>query len=136
MASCGESIHVTGRSPMLDAFPELRHPKPAQARTEPVAAASVWLGLTASGPGFAWSPFSARVIKIERLGELFAVDLEANEGSVVMGEKSGEGCSTRVVGLATVRVVQGEVVQKGQVIGTRDVTDETSIRCKSVRQAS
>lgn len=133
---CRESLAATGRSPMLDAFPELRQPQSRNVSVGLQQPGPVALGLRAYGPGPVQSPFNARVVKVERLGELFAVDIAATEDVFRSAGRQGENCTARIVGLAEVNVVEGSLVASGEPIGRLDAADDYTIRCKSVRPAS
>ncbi|HEV7694387.1 MAG TPA: M23/M56 family metallopeptidase [Hyphomonadaceae bacterium] len=129
---CRESM-VRAGSPLLNAFPELRQPQTVQMRTAPPSGPAS-LGSRGYGAGPIGAPFNARVTKVEKLGDLFAVNIEAT-GPTVSGDRLGEGCTARLVGLAEVNVAQGATIAEDQTIGRQDAPDDFTIRCKSVGPA-
>jgi hypothetical protein len=131
MVICNEVTDDQGLSPLLNNFPELRNSPRRQVTPGALAATATSMGSRSRGPGPVTSPFDGRVAKVERLGDLYSVNLEAT-GAYSAGGRTGEGCTTRIVGLAEVSVAESQTVKSEQPIGRQDALDGYSIKCRSV----
>src|SRR6185295_11486293 len=125
--ACDEAVPANGRSALLDAFPELRSMGAVSSPVNPISFS------LRNEPGSAAAPFRAQVVKIEKVGQLYAVDLEATESPIKWGNSLKENCTVRAVGLSSVVVSQGAIVEKLQMIGRQDAPDSVEVRCKSAR---